>query len=246
MSAGMLSRVMRPRIALLNASHNPAPTRRNFRRELDATLAEFHAPSGVVPETFSFDACVVTGSGSSVYHDETWIDDLRAWVDTAVGRGMPALGVCFGHQLLADVLGGTVDGLGVYELGYRGVSRRGESTLLSGLDHEFTAFATHSDYVTRLPSGATLLAANDYGVQAFRRCDVFGVQFHPEYDVETATRVTREKESVDEQRTTRALDGIDDDAYAAACETKALFDNFTDYVRRQREPGSHPAVTGGR
>jgi GMP synthase (glutamine-hydrolysing) len=231
---------MRLRLALLNASYDPEETRRNFRREVDADLVEYHAPSGEIPETFGFDACLVTGSRASVYWDESWIDDLASWVEAAVERGIPALGVCFGHQLLADTLGGDVQGMGEYELGYRTVRRRAETTLLADTDRELTAFTTHSDRVARLPPGATLLAANDYGIQGFRTGDVFGVQFHPEYDMETAKRVTRkyrgEQREVESERVERVLAEIDPETYRTACETKTLFENFTQYVRQQTTP----------
>jgi GMP synthase (glutamine-hydrolysing) len=228
---------MRLRIALLNASYDPVATRRNFRREVDADLVEYHTPSGEIPETVAFDACIVTGSRASVYWDEPWIGNLESWVGDAIEQGMPALGVCFGHQLLAEVLGGQVESMGEYELGYRTVDCRDGTTLFDGTDHEPTAFATHSDHVSRLPPGATLLAANDYGIQGFREGHAFGVQFHPEYDMETARKVTRkylgEERDVPEERAERVLADIDRESYAAACETKTLFDNFTGYVRGQ-------------
>jgi GMP synthase (glutamine-hydrolysing) len=59
------------------------------------------------------------------------------------------------------------------------------------------------------------------------------VQFHPEYDQSSAETVTRGKDLPDE-RIQAVLDGIDDENYAAACRTKRLFDNFTDYVRERR------------
>jgi GMP synthase (glutamine-hydrolysing) len=70
-------------------------------------------------------------------------------------------------------------------------------------------------------------------VQAFRRGDCWGVQFHPEYDQESAERVTRGKD-LPAERIEAVVDDIDDDNYAAACRTKRLFDNFTDYVRASR------------
>ncbi|ERH10127.1 MAG: GMP synthase - glutamine amidotransferase domain protein [halophilic archaeon J07HX64] len=229
------------RIALLNASYDPVETRRNFRRELDADLVEYHTPSGEIPETVAFDACVVTGSRASVYWEEPWIDDLKSWVTGAIGSGLPALGVCFGHQLLADVVGGTVEDIGDYELGYRTVRRRDGTTLLAGVDEEFTAFTTHSDRVSDLPEDARLLAANDYGVQGFRANNVFGVQFHPEYDTTTAESVTRNYlgngREVEDERVKQVLAGIDDENYAAACKTKQLFDSFTQYVRQHRDVG---------
>jgi GMP synthase (glutamine-hydrolysing) len=226
------------RIALLNASYDPVETRRNFRRELDADLVEYHTPSGEIPETVAFDACVVTGSRASVYWEEPWIEELRSWLTGAVESGLPALGVCFGHQLLADVLGGTVEAIGEYELGYRTVNRRDGATLLAGVEEAFTAFTTHSDRVSRLPADAKLLAANDYGVQGFRAGDVFGVQFHPEYDTATAEAVTRnylgDGRDLEDERVEQVLADIDAESYAAACRTKALFDNFTRYARQHR------------
>jgi len=220
----------RPRLALLNTSYEGYHTRRNFRRELDADLVEYRATEGDVPREFAFDGFVVTGSAASVYWDERWIDDCRAWAAEALDRGLPALGICFGHQFLADVLGGRVEEMGEYELGYRTVRRSGPSRLLEGLDEEFVVFETHSDRVAELPPGATLIAENDYGVQGFETELVSAVQFHPEYDTETARDVTRGKETVSEERKRAVLEGIDEATYREACEAKALFDSFTEFV----------------
>lgn len=219
----------RPRLALINASHAAESTRRNFRRELDADLTEFHVVSGDRPAGFDYDGFVVTGSRSSVYWDEDWIQPTKEWCREAVDRGLPALGVCFGHQLLADVLGGTVEDMGEYELGYREVEHS-SSDLFDGIDEEFLVFTTHSDAVTEIPEEATVTAENDYGIHGFRHGHVFGVQSHPEYDAETAEAVTRGKDLPDE-RIRRVLDGITEENYAKACEAKSIFENFTQYVR---------------
>jgi GMP synthase (glutamine-hydrolysing) len=217
----------RPRIALLNASQAPS-TPRNFRRELDADLVEFDVRQDV-PDTFAFDAAVVTGSRASVYWDEPWISSLKEWVGAATERGLPILGICFGHQLLAEALGGTVENMGEYEIGYREVA--GDGLLL---DDTVTVFTTHSDAVTDLPPGAEQTAENDYGIHGFRVNNAFGVQFHPEYDMATARSVTRGKDLPDE-RIQRVLDGISEENYAKACEAKVLFENFTKQVREMRE-----------
>jgi GMP synthase (glutamine-hydrolysing) len=237
----------RPRIAFVDASHGDSNTRRNFRRELDADLVEFDATQCELPcGCDGFDAVVVTGSRSSVYEDEAWIDATREWVHEAVEEhGLPALGVCWGHQLLADALGGTVADMGEYEIGYREVERVDQPTadgedaepdpLFAGLDDAFTVFTTHSDSVVELPPGATEIAANDYGNHGFRRGDVVGVQFHPEYDQRTAREVTAGKDDLDDARKQAVYDGITDQNYAAASEAKVLFENFTQYVRDRTE-----------
>jgi len=223
----------RIRVALLDASHGDAHTRRNFRRELDADLVEFDVTEGDRPPGFGFDAVVVTGSRASVYWDEGWIEPLVDYVAAAHDRGLPILGVCYGHQVLAAALGGRVEAMDEYEIGYREITRVGEDELLAGVPETFTAFTTHSDAVTELPPGADLLAENDCGVHAFRQGRSWGVQFHPEYDRETATDLTKRKD-LDEARIRAVLDGITAENHDAACRTKRLFDNFTDYARRVR------------
>ena len=110
----------------------------------------------------------------------------------------------------------------------------GSSRLLEGIDREFTVFTTHSDAVTEVPPGAEVVAENDYGIHGFQRGDVFGVQFHPEYDMETAEAVTRGKDLPDE-RIRRVLDGITEENYRRACGAKQVFENFCRYVEREVE-----------
>jgi GMP synthase (glutamine-hydrolysing) len=232
------------RIALLNAAHDGADNRRNFRRELDADLVEYDVTERELPDTFAFDGCLVTGSRASVYWDEPWIADLQSWVSEAIDRGLPFLGVCFGHQLLAHTLGGTVEPMEEYEIGYRTVEHDGENELLAGVDESFTAFTTHSDHVAEVPPGATTFAENDYGVHGFRKGDVFSVQFHPEYDPETAEAVTKGKDQLPDERIQRVVDGITPENFAAACEAKQLFENFTDYVRETERPTVEATASG--
>ncbi len=227
----------RLRLALLNASFEDAATRRNFRRELDADIAEFTVREGQLPPGFDFDGAVITGSKASVYWDEEWIDATTEWVREAHERGLPILGVCFGHQLLASALDGRVEAMDGFEIGYRTVEQTADTPLFEGLDREFTTFTTHGDAVVELPPNAQPMAENDYGNHGFRVGHAFGVQFHPEYDRDTAETVARSKEFLGDERIERVLDGITDENYAAACETKRLFDNFTDYARAVREGG---------
>jgi GMP synthase (glutamine-hydrolysing) len=222
----------RPRIALLDASHTVETTRRNFRRELDAELDEFHCPSGDLPSGFGYDGLVITGSSASVYWDRKWIRELKHWVKAAVDVGLPALGICYGHQLLADVTGGRVEDMGEYEIGYRTVEHTGHGMLFDGIPDAMTVFTTHSDRVAALPPGGTVLAANDYGIQSFCKDRVYGVQFHPEYDLQTARMITEGKDGqLSDTRLQQVLDGIHTDHYEAACEVKSLFDNFLTNVQ---------------
>ncbi|MFP8953333.1 type 1 glutamine amidotransferase [Natrialbaceae archaeon A-arb3/5] len=221
-----------PRIAVLNATHQDENTTRNFRRELDASLSEFDVTDGTVPDDFEYDGVVVTGSRASVYWNEEWIRATKEWVGDAIDRGIPCFGICWGHQLLADVLGGTVEDMGVYEVGYSDIGRLADagSRLLDGISESFTAFTSHSDAVTELPPGAEPLAQNEYSNHGFRKDRVFGVQFHPEYDTKTARDLVHRKELSDE-RLESVLGEITQENYREACEAKLVFENFLAFVR---------------
>lgn len=222
------------RFALLQAAHNNPHTTRNFRRELDADLVEFDVNSGQLPPaTENFDAIVVTGSRASVYWDETWIEPLVEFVAEAAEAGLPTLGVCYGHQVVATALGGRVAGMDEFELGYNEIQQVNDDPLFAGIDEQFTAFTTHGDHVVELPPGATLVAKNEYAIHSFRKGNAWGVQFHPEYDMETAREIAnRKRDRLGDERVESALAEITPANYAAACETKQLFGNFTQYVRQ--------------
>ncbi|MFC6615230.1 type 1 glutamine amidotransferase [Halopenitus salinus] len=234
----------RLRFALLNAAHDAAHNRRNFRRELDADLVEFRATEGELPDHHEYDAIVITGSRSSVYWDEEWIPPLVEYVSEAVDRGVPALGICYGHQVLAEALDGRVAGMDDFELGYAEIDHHGDE-IFEGVDGTFTAFASHGDAVVELPPEAELLAENEYGVHAFRCGHSWGLQFHPEYDVETARHVADGKrDRLGDARVDDVLAGISPEAHEAACEAKQVFENFTSYVRDRvadADPATAPA-----
>lgn len=221
-------------IALVDASLGETPAQRNLERELDARTTAFKVSEGEQPPRpgsteWRFDAVVVTGSQSSVYDDLDWIDELTTWFHSVHEAGIPTLGICWGHQFIAHALGGTVEDMGEYELGYRDISQSGDDPIFDGIPREFTAFETHSDHVTDLPDRATELARNDQCLQAFRIENSIGVQFHPEYDLETARTVTSKKD-LPQERIDSVLDEITPAAYDRAKPAKQVFDNFVSEV----------------
>lgn len=216
---------MKPRIALLDAARGDPYTARNFRRVLEGDVQRFSVRDREFPDAGAFDAVVVSGSEASVYWDDPWITETREWIRGALDRGRPALGICWGHQLLADVLGGTVEPMGEYEIGYRTVTHNGDD-LFAGVPQEFTVFTSHSDVVTDLPAGAERIAANEYGIHGFRHGNVYGLQSHPEYDPRTARTVVRKKD-LPNDRIEAICAEITEDRYRDAAVARTVFDNFT-------------------
>jgi len=217
-------------LAVIDASIGETPAESNLRRELNANVTVYKLSEGEFPPSVSaaewgFDGVIISGSQTSVYEDHDWIHEATEWIRRVHRADIPILGVCWGHQFLAQALGGRVVDMGEYELGYERIARLGDDPLFEGLPEEFTSFETHSDRVAELPTGAATLARNDYGVQAFRVGSTYGVQFHPEYDRETAVWVTEGKDLPDE-RIRSVLDGITDESVEAARASKRIFDNF--------------------
>ncbi|MFB6164050.1 MAG: type 1 glutamine amidotransferase [Haloarculaceae archaeon] len=226
---------MAAKLALLDASVGETPARRNFRRAFEAEVTAFEASEGELPAVsavdgfagWPYDGVVISGSQTSVYWDEPWIADVRGWVADAVERGVPVLGVCWGHQLLATATGGTVADAGAYELGYREIDRVADAPIFEGVPERFVAFESHSDDVTGLPEGATLLAENDRAIQSFRVRNAFGVQFHPEYDRETAAWVTENKRGeLADERVEELLATVTESRHAETEPAKRVFANF--------------------
>jgi GMP synthase (glutamine-hydrolysing) len=139
------------------------------------------------PSPRSADAIVITGSSANVPTREAWILRTEAWLREVVAVGTPVFGICFGHQLLAQALGGEVQkNPRGREIGTIPVDRTTDDPIFAGLAARFTANVTHIDTVVRLPPGAVGLARSpleDYHAIRFNEA-CYGVQFHPEIDAE--------------------------------------------------------------
>ncbi len=131
-------------------------------------------------------ALIISGSADSVHSRTPWMLDTEAWLREVVAAATPVLGLCFGHQLLAQALGGEVQpNPRGREMGTVTISRTAVSDpLLEGVAEHFQAHACHVDSVTSLPPDATVLAhsAGDPHQCVRFAPTCYGVQFHPEFD----------------------------------------------------------------
>ena len=145
----------------------------------------YDADGGELPTTpEDCDAYLVTGAARGAYDDLPWIDALGAFLRAARGRA-PLVGICFGHQLMAQAFGGRViaspKGWGLGEQTYGILQRE------PWMDDVATIRlpATHQDQVVEPPPGADIVAGSDFtpiGALAWRDHPSISLQLHPEYD----------------------------------------------------------------
>jgi GMP synthase (glutamine-hydrolysing) len=142
---------------------------------------------GVLPPPDALAAAVVTGSAAMVTDEAAWVEATASWLRHAVAGGLPVLGICYGHQLLAHALGGRAGWnpvgveVGVVEITLTAAA--GDDPLFDATPLRFPACVSHRQSVLELPPGAVRLASSAMDAnQAFRvgPC-AWGVQFHPEF-----------------------------------------------------------------
>lgn len=144
----------------------------------------------LLPAVDQVAAVVVTGSHAMVTERQGWSERLAGWLAQVVAGGVPALGICYGHQLLGHALGGTVgEHPGGGEFGTVEVLLLPEAAadpLFAGLPAVFPAQVFHRQALLELPPGAQPLAVSQCEPhQAVRFAPrVWGLQFHPEFDAE--------------------------------------------------------------
>ena len=140
-------------------------------------FASWHVEEMVFPDSVhDADGWLITGSRHGVYEDHPFIAPLEQFIRDALQAGLPVVGICFGHQIMAQALGGKVEKYaGGWAVGAQDYDFGGARLSLN---------AWHQDQVTRPPEGAHVLARNDfcaYAALGYGKTG-FSVQPHPEFD----------------------------------------------------------------
>lgn len=214
------------KIGLLECDHVPERFRHiaGDYREMFAALFARHAPqialqafdvcNGEFPS--SLDACdayLTTGSRFSAYDDVDWIDALKNFTRRIHEAKKPFVGVCFGHQLMAEALGGKVSraetgwGVGVHNVEI--IERE------SWMRPEQSSCALpymHQDQVERLPEGGVVIGRSNHCAMAMFLVgdSMLGIQAHPEFPKAYGKALLLDRvDRIGEERAKAALASLD-------------------------------------
>jgi len=222
-------------------------------------VREAHVYSEIVPHSISANdlkakdpaAIILSGGPSSVYEDGSPKLDPKI-----LELGIPVLGICYGFQILAQMLGGRVDKTGKREYGSTKLEIGESGTLLGGQPSLQVCWMSHGDQVMQAPNGFRVLASTETTpVAAFESNEkkIYGVQWHPEVKHSEqgqrvlenflyqgaglkpswtsgnviAEQVEKIREQVGSARVICGLSGGVDSAVAAALVHKAVGDQLT-------------------
>lgn len=187
------------RLTIIQTGDVPAPLRQTFgpyhamfERMFDDTNNGFSYEvvtaydNSLLPDPSRLEGIVITGSPAGVYEDHAWLPPLREFIRRAYSAGTPMLGVCFGHQIMADALGGDVrkseKGWG---LGRHAYSVIGRADFMANAPDMLAVACSHQDQVIVPPPEAEVILASDFTPNAglfYKSGKALSFQPHPEFD----------------------------------------------------------------
>jgi GMP synthase-like glutamine amidotransferase len=177
----------------------------------------YDVQAGELPDPGNHDAILITGSPAGVYDPLPWIDPLQDFIRAAKDSRM--IGVCFGHQIMSEALGGHVEksekgwaaGLHRYSIEQREPWMDGDAAV------QIAAPASHQDQVILQPPNTQIVAASDftpYAAFAWTDRPAISFQFHPEFSPAFAKALIAERYDVvpDPDAAIASLDAPNDSA----------------------------------
>jgi GMP synthase-like glutamine amidotransferase len=183
-------------------------------------VASYDVEAGELPAApEAHEAYLVTGSPAGVYDALPWMAPLTDFLRAARGKAK-LVGICFGHQIMAEAFGGRVEkserGWGV---GLQTLQLCGTAPFLGG-EKQVSIPASHQDQIVVQPPASRVIAANafsPYAVLAYEDQPALSMQFHPEFSPAFAKALIERRRDVlpDPDAATASLDRPNDNAVVA-------------------------------
>jgi len=156
----------------------------------DFTFEVFLVLNEIYPESVNTcDGWIVTGSRHGTYEDHPWIEPLKQFIQKAYAASVPMIGICFGHQIMADALGGKNEksnkgwGCGMHEY-----QLKNTPSWMNGVTGNLRIHAMHQDQVTIKPDDANVFATSEFCENAgfiygdLETPKAISLQPHPEFN----------------------------------------------------------------
>lgn len=196
------------------------------------TFDSWAALEGELPDSVNAaDGWLITGSKHGAYDDLPWIKPLEQFIARAYKSQVPVVGICFGHQLLAQALGGRVEkyegGWSVGRVKYR----------LDNIRDQVPLYAWHQDQVTQLPSEATVTGSTEFCRYAELQYGntAYSIQPHPEF---TYSYI---KDLLDARRDVlpaEVADTAEESLEQGATQSRLIAGKIADFFRQRQRTGS--------
>ncbi len=186
MKLGILNAI-HPDESKVNWSGTPIEAYIRFFQSVNAPFeyAGYRVAMGEFPaSTLECDAYVITGSPRGAYESEAWIVELMQFIRDAHQAGAKLVGICFGHQILAQALGGRVEksekGWG---FGLKQFSITKTKPWMTAVPDQCSLYFAHQDQIVALPPQAELLGGNEFCPIGMYEINgrILGIQGHPEF-----------------------------------------------------------------
>ncbi len=213
----------------------PEMFRQMFAR-VDGTIAcetVSVAKGEALPDPASLDAVLYTGSPAGVYDPEPWIAPLKDFIRSAATARTPQVGICFGHQIMGEALGGRVvksdKGWGVGRHTYEIVQCPDWSA--NPCPPALAVAVSHQDQVVALPPSVSVIARSDFTPFAgldYQGFPAISFQCHPEFEPEFAAALyaVRRGNSLTEAQSDAAVASL-----AGDCDRRLLAEWIASFLR---------------
>ena len=169
----------------------------NYRESIDVWITYNCEPPKTIDQ---YDRLILLGSEASTLDEHDWLKPEMDIIQNSIEHGIPLLGICFGHQIIVHTVLGReyIRRRSNPELGWPEIRILKRNKLFRCISSRFFSYSFHFDEVIKSSTLEILANSDKCNIQAYKlkNKDVWGIQFHPEINLETGAQILREAASI--------------------------------------------------